>query len=141
MNVPALIPIRHEPDWRTDAIGRCQDGQFFASAVWADGRPYAVLHRFDPAGRHLESSIRAVGTAAEARRLLDEWLDALPERAYGDIAIAQFSVEVDGVLFGLLLDEEEADEDDEGGEDEGPWVELRPDGLGFHAPWDGCYDT
>jgi formate hydrogenlyase regulatory protein HycA len=30
MAVPALIPIAHEAGYRTDTIGRYDDGQFFA---------------------------------------------------------------------------------------------------------------
>jgi hypothetical protein len=66
--VPLLIPIAHEPDFRTARIGRYDDGLFFTSA-WAE---YAYVHHFD---RH------------------------------------------------------------------GVWVELYPDRLGFHEPWDGFYDT
>lgn len=67
-------------------------------------------------------------------RLLAEWLDALPERQYQDIAIAPFALRFEGALFGLVLekDEEEADR---------VWAELYPDGLGFYAPWDGEYDS
>ncbi len=102
---------------------------------------YAVLHRFDPGGRHLGSRIEAApeefgtGTGKSAEELLREWLDALPEREFGDIAVAPFLVLVDGCRFGLVTErhDEEATEDD--------WAELYPDGLGFHAPWDGEYDT
>ncbi|MEW2121154.1 hypothetical protein AB0945_39660 [Streptomyces sp. NPDC005474] len=100
----------------------------------------AVLHRFDGAGRHLDSRIQFTGTTADgeqkvidaARLLLDEWLDALPERQYQDIAIAPFEVQFEGALFGLILEAEDPDD---------VWVEFYPDQLGFHAPWDGYYDT
>jgi hypothetical protein len=154
MNVPAVIPIRHEPDHRTSTVGRCRGGQFFASVTAAptpEKRWCAVLHRFDEAGAHLGSRIEFTGAAvggertavAEARRLLDEWLAALPERQYQDIAIAPFEVRFEGVLFGLVLeqDEEDEDEEDEDDDEDGVWLEFHPDGLGFHAPWDGCYDT
>ncbi|MFJ3219079.1 hypothetical protein ACIPLC_24520 [Kitasatospora sp. NPDC086801] len=142
MNVPELIPIRYEPDYRTRTIGRWRGGQFFASVTGAIGRPecFAVLHRFDAAGRHLDSRIRSTAAAEDARHLVAEWLDALPGRAYGDIAIAPFAVRVEGELFGLVREESEEDDGEEG-EDDGICFELYPDGLGFHAPWDGCYDT
>ncbi|MEV7600919.1 hypothetical protein AB0O91_26465 [Kitasatospora sp. NPDC089797] len=142
MDVPELIPIRHEPGYRTDTIGRWQGGRFFASVVRPYGRNYAVLHRFDADGRHLDSRIRSTGEVAEAKHLLTEWLDVLPGREYGDIAIAPFAVHVDGELFGLVR--EGVEEDDLGGdeaEEEPVRFELYPDCLGFHAPWDGCYDT
>ncbi|MFB6888271.1 hypothetical protein ACFCX4_03020 [Kitasatospora sp. NPDC056327] len=153
MSVPEVIPIAYEPGYRTDTIGRCRGGQFFASVTYAvpeaaegraeqaDRRCFAVLHRFDEAGRHLGSRIEAVPgvfggeavTAAEA--LLRRWLDALPEREFGDIAIAPFAVRTEGCRFGLVVERhgEGAEQDD--------WAEFYPDGLGFSAPWDGDYDT
>ncbi|MEU3348032.1 hypothetical protein ABZ723_24130 [Streptomyces sp. NPDC006700] len=59
-----------------------------------------------------------------------------PGAQYRGIAIAPFSVQFEGALFGLVLEEDE--EDDAA---DGVWAEFYPDGLGFHAPWDGCYDT
>ncbi|MFG3228803.1 hypothetical protein ACGF07_29050 [Kitasatospora sp. NPDC048194] len=110
-----------------------------------------MLHRFDAAGRHLDSRIRFTGTTADgeqkpigaARLLLDEWLDVLPERQYQDIAIAPFAVRFGGSLFGLVLEEhvDEEDVDEEEEEDGGVRAEFRPDGLGFGAPWHGCCDT
>ncbi|WP_316520501.1 hypothetical protein [Kitasatospora brasiliensis] len=143
MNVPDLIPIRHDPQGRTGTIGAWQGGEFFASFTCPVGQAkwYAALHRFDPAGRHLDSRIRATGAEPEAARLLlGEWLDALPGREYRSIAIAPFEVRVDGVLFGLVIEEED-DEDEELEDDERVTAELYPDQLGFRAPWCGCYET
>ncbi|MEV6200135.1 hypothetical protein AB0M64_09190 [Streptomyces sp. NPDC051771] len=155
MSVPEVVPIAYEPGHRTSTVGRWDGGQFFASVTiafpegWtavADWRKhqrwYAVLHRFDAAGRYLESRIAFTGTTAQregeageaAAALLDEWLDALPGRRYESIAIAPFTVRFEGVLFGLVVEEGHG----EGGRD---WAELYPDGLGFSAPWDGRYDT
>ncbi|MGW6690696.1 hypothetical protein [Streptomyces sp. NPDC054961] len=160
MSVPEVIPIRYEPDYRTNTIGRWQGGQFFASvtAAFPEGwsgddwqsqkRWCAVLHRFDEAGLYLDSRIQFTGTTADgeqkaidaARLLLGEWLDALPERRYQDIAIAPFAVRFEGSLFGLVM-EEDVDEEEVDEEDGGVWAEFYPDGLGFNAPWHGCYDT
>ncbi|MEU2182582.1 hypothetical protein [Streptomyces thermolilacinus] len=164
MPIPEIIPIAYEPDYHTDTIGRYAEGQFFASIVYASPesyahdddwpehqRLYAVLHRFDPDGRHMGSDIWSAGTYAEqlrrphaedsvsarARARLAELLDGLPGREYGDIAIRPFRLVVDGVVFGLVAERE--DDIEGGGEDE--WVELYPDQLGFSAPWDGVYDT
>ncbi|MFE6869368.1 hypothetical protein ACFVFS_22800 [Kitasatospora sp. NPDC057692] len=147
MSVPEVIPIGYEPGYRTDTVGRFRGGQFFASVTYAvpegtaDRRCYAVLHRFDAAGHHLDSWIEAVPgafggeAAAAAGGLLVRWLDTLPEREFGDIAIAPFAVHVDGCRFGLVVERhgEDAAQDD--------WAEFHPDGLGFQAPWDGTYDT
>ncbi|MFD8011105.1 hypothetical protein [Streptomyces sp. NPDC058955] len=159
MSVPEVVPIAYEPDYRTATIGRWDGGQFLASvtAAFPEGagrmgddwrlhkRWYAVLHRFDAAGRHLESRIESTGTRADGERraveaaqtLLATWLDALPGRRYGPVAVAPFAVRHEGALFGLVVEDHSEDEDDE----EGNWVELHPDGLGFSAPWDGTYDT
>ncbi|MFG3526695.1 hypothetical protein ACGF8B_08120 [Streptomyces sp. NPDC047917] len=170
MAVPEIIPIAHEPGYRTDTVGRYADGQFLASVTYAfpqgytigDGweehkRLYTVLHRFDHEGRHLDSDIGYAGTYAEqqhpagdgsvmarAEARLAALLDGLPERDYGDIAIRPFRLTVDGVLFGLIVehhDGESADEEGGDGEGEDDWAELHPDQLGFYAPWDGQYDT
>ncbi|WP_422739860.1 hypothetical protein ACN263_11935 [Micromonospora sp. WMMD729] len=153
MAIPDLVPIAHEPDYRTSTIGHYDKGQFFGSvtATLEDGvgadddwyrhkRWYAVLHRFDADGTHTDSDIWFAGTSehedasidrAEAR--LIEWLDALPGRVFADIAIRLFQVEVDGHVFGLVDWSEEYDGDDH--------AEFLPDDLGFDPPWDGCYDT
>jgi hypothetical protein len=151
--IPDLIPIMHEPGYRTDTIGSYVDGQFFASIVagfaggkfpgddWArHKRWYAVLHRFDHDGHHTGSDIwfagatadgeSAVGAAAE--KVLHEWLAQLPGLVYGDIAVRLFQLEVDGIVFGLV---------DETDDEFGEHVELHPDDLGFSEPWDGEYDT
>ncbi|MFD6549055.1 hypothetical protein [Streptomyces sp. NPDC058398] len=162
MAVPEIVPIIHEPGYRTATIGRYAQGQFLASVTYAfpsgfshgegwedQKRLYAVLHRFDPQGRHLHSDIWCSGTWAEQQRhphgndsvrvrakaRLAELLDGLPGLEYGDIAIRPFQLSVDGVLFGLVT-ERHAEGD---GEDD--WAELYPDRLGFSAPWDGTYDT
>jgi len=151
MALPDTIPIAYEPDYRTDTIGRYVGGQFFASIHGAHPpganpldrasiRWYVVLHLFEPDGRHRSSDIwcagigeyfaGAIAEAGEAR--LRRLLDGLADREYGEIAIRPFQVEHDGVVFGLI---------DESGEERGDWAELFPDGLGFHPPWDGRYDT
>ncbi|MFD8755520.1 hypothetical protein ACFV0O_31780 [Kitasatospora sp. NPDC059577] len=81
-----------------------------------------MLHRFDPAGRHLDSRVRATATGPDARQLLDAWPAALPGREYRDIAIEPFEVRVDGELFEVRVDGElfglVVEEDDEVEEDE-----------------------
>jgi formate hydrogenlyase regulatory protein HycA len=158
MAVPPVIPIAYEPKSRTESIGRYADGQFLASITYAfpegyrpdDGweqhkRLYTVLHTFDAGGRYRDSEIWCAGTWAEqqlapdgpdsalsrARAHLAKLLRSLPRRSYTDIAVRPFQRTVDGVLFGLVIreDEEEA------------WAELYPDRLAFAEPWNGQYDT
>lgn len=153
MAIPDRVPIKYERRYRTRYIGRYDDGQFFGSvtATLEDGcgaepdwyrykRWYAVLHRFDAEGAHTGSAIWFAGTSekerASVRRAkahLEEWLEALPGRVFGDIAIKLFHVEVDGHIFGLVDESEHYD-----GEDH---AEFLPDDLGFDPPWDGIYDT
>jgi hypothetical protein len=167
MAVPEIIPIAHEPDYRTSTIGHYAHGQFLASITWAfredafipgvglppdwpeHKRLYAVLHRFDPDGHYVDSDVWFAGTWAEASRHLPgdnpvvaraeakmtELLDGLPGFEYGDIAIRPFELNVDGVVFGLVVGG--AHEDGKNWE----WATLWPDDLMFHEPWDGTYDT
>ncbi len=165
MPVPDVIPIAHEPGYRTDTIGRFEGGQFFASVTYAyrDGytqawgpredhkHVFAVLHTFDAAGNHLGSDIWRAGTSGEQRRLQDsspgddpatraearlaQLLEALPGREYADIAVRPFQVEFDQVSFGLMIEQHGEDETEDN------WVELYPDRLGFSEPWNGIYDT
>jgi hypothetical protein len=60
-----------------------------------------------------------------------ELLGSLPAIEYGDIAIRPFRLEVDGVVFGLVV----------GGDEESEWATLEPDDLLFSVPWDGSYST
>ncbi|MFI0404764.1 hypothetical protein [Actinomadura sp. 3N508] len=153
MAVPDVIPIKHEPEYRTDTIGRYRDGQFLASvsgaypkghepgADWQTQiRWYAILHTFDAGGFHSGSEIWLAGTNKKDRRdaieraeaKLQEWLHDLPERAYGDVAVRPFQVEVDEIVFGLVVERRRGRRN---------WAELYPEGLGFGPPWDGLYDT
>lgn len=158
MAVPEVIPIAYDPNQRSGAVGRYADGQFLASVTYAfpqgfrpdDGweeqkRLYTVLHTFDAAGRYRDSEIWCAGTWAEQQRAphgddsvlsqarihLAKLLRALPRRSYTDIAVRPFQRTVDGVLFGLLVEEDE----------EGSWAELYPDRHCFGPPWDGTYDS
>lgn len=154
--LPDVIPIKHEPDYRTSLIGRCPAGQFFAdiTSAYQEGvrpgdnwreqqRIYAMLHRFDDDGQHAGSDIFFAGVSADsesvprAERVLSGWIKEIGPVTFGDIAIRPFRVDFDNVLFGLV---DESDEDLENGHG-GPWAELYPQNLGFHEPWDGEYDT
>jgi hypothetical protein len=133
VSVPALIPIAYEPRYRTDKVGRFDDGMFLASA-WDH---HVYVHLFELDGRYRRSTILQVKDRAELDDALEGLVANLPGKAYGDIAVQLFQTHQDGVLFGLI---------DESGDRAGDgthvgWVELYPDRLGFHEPWDGLYDT
>jgi hypothetical protein len=148
MSLPEVIPIAYGPDSWTDTIGVYDHGQFLAMVTGAyraedEHRPelmrwYAVRHLFGHAGVHESSEIRLLGTGQFNEARLDPeplrtLLDALPGRRYGDIAIEPFRVDFDGVVFGLM--------DESGDHGTSDWAELYPARLGFHAPWNGAYDT
>jgi formate hydrogenlyase regulatory protein HycA len=148
-----VIPIAREADYRTDTIGRYDLGQFFAwvTAAYLPGervgsdwrerqRWYAVMHRFDHDGNHVSSEAwcPGPGTRDGVAERLQHWLDELPGRAYGDIAIRPFQVTFDGIVFGLV---QECHGQYPEGQQEDNWAEFYPGRLGFHAPWDGEYDT
>ena len=154
---PDRIPIKREAAYRTDQIGHHAQGQCLGNVVGEylggyrtgmgreDLRWYAYLHHFDNDGTYLCSDIEFVGTnvedqtevVARAEALLAEWLSQLDGLVYGDIAVRLFQTRYDGIMFGLV-DESDADPDLGHG---GDWAELYPDRLGFHAPWNGEYDT
>jgi hypothetical protein len=102
-------------------------------------RHYSVLHLFDHDGRYQSTDLWYAGTGEgepvkRAFARLQEQVDALPGRRYGDIAIGLFEadLEVDDLWFELV---------DESSEERGDWAELYPNRWGFHPPWDGGYDT
>lgn len=126
MAVPEIIPIAHEPDYRTSTIGRFSGGQFLASITYAspdgfamgDGweeqnRLFVVLHKFDNDGHHQESDIWCAGTWAEqmkrphdersvvarAEARLADVLAGLAERKYCDIAIQPFQLHSAGAIL------------------------------------------
>lgn len=132
--VPDRIPIAREPDYRTALIGGYDAGLFLAGFCRV-----TYLHMFDREGRHQGSHLapaeQALGKDAPTDALMDHLrhtIDALPGRELRDIAVHPFSIERDGVVWGLI------DESESYGF---PHVELRPDLLGFNPPWDGRYDT
>lgn len=151
--VPDLIRIVRIPGYRSDTIGRYEGGQFFAYVTGAsregfqgdaDWRKlklwYAVLHRFDRGGVHVESRIWSPGPGIRdgLKDLLEQWLAELPGHEYGDIAIRPFELIYDGIRFGLILESHGEYGD---GTEELDWAELYPGRLGFSEPWDGGYDT
>jgi len=157
VQLPEVIPIKYERDYRTNRIGRYEGGQFFAdiTGAYQEGvlrdtdwqrqqRMYAVLHRFDADGHHVGSDVwfagvRPDGPAAieRAEQMLSKWLSDIAPVTFCDIAIRPFRFKVDQVIFGLI--DETSDDPDEGHGT--PWAELYPQRLGFHEPWDGEYDT
>jgi hypothetical protein len=122
----------------TPFIGRHSGGQQFLSLVTGARRGpehplYAVLHTFDPDGRHLDTRVEPVGAVGDPQALRraeakqQEWLRQLPTLLLSSVEVEPFEVTREGVNFGLVA--------------EGDVMRLMPAGLTFSAPWDGNYRT
>jgi hypothetical protein len=103
---------------------------------------FAVLHRFDAAGRHLSTDVERVEGARDSGRRdwarLEGMIAELGSAEFGDIRVRPFRVQVGGVVHGLIYECERTEEDG----DEHEWVMLEPNDIMFHPPWDsGEYST
>ena len=151
MTIPERIPFARIEKYYTRNIGTFAGGKQFMAFVVAEidmanpDRPweerkrwYAVLHKFDENGAHIGTDHWFAGTTADgepavterAARRVTEFMSALPNVQFGDIAIRLFQTVIDGHLFGLCRDEESEN-----------IVQLLPNDLVFYPPWDGSYDT
>lgn len=158
--------LRIPQDSRIGYMGRLADGtQFlafvtgafpvgfddFAGNTWRRHKRWlAVLHRFDADGNHLATDTRLGGFDSEGQdvavdkawRALEQLLSDLKggnELEPCDIWVRLFTVEIDGVVHGIIyehrLGEEGEDSDYEG-------VLLVPPDIMFDPPWDsGEYST
>lgn len=137
MSHPDVIPIGYEPGFRTSHIGRHAGGQFLGDVV---GDPFTpdeqcivivVLHLFDGDGNHRRTHFETGLTDIDdATGRLEQLIAGLSDPEFGDIGIRLFKFEAHGLEWGLS--------------DRGPdsdWVDLSPQDLAFHAPWDGGYST
>jgi len=160
MAEPELITIINEPypGDRFYYVGADRDGnQFMAfvtgafpgntfpktNADWRDlKRWYAVLHRFDQAGNHIQTESLCAGTSAEddsavaerAFSKLDAMLGALRSPRLQPIRVKLFRHSNGEYVFGLFY-EQDPDEPAEG------WVMLQPNDVMFHEPWNGEYSS
>ncbi len=145
--VPIKITIAHFSNSPTKFVGEFGGGmQFWAyAAARFDGvartnKWYAVLHKFDQAGRHVctdfcPASNQAVSEAEQIDSVeahLSQMLGQLSNVEFKDIKIELFQTEIDGTVFGLI---------DESSNSNHEWVSMEPSGLAFYPPWDGRYDT
>ena len=106
---------------------------------------FAVLHRFDTEGRHLETEVERVEGTRDSRARdwarFDAMIKLLGEVEYCDIRIKPFRVQVGQVVHGLIYECVDAENpDDPTATDE--YVMLEPNDIMFHPPWDsGEYST
>ena len=152
---------------RFENVGRLPDGtQFMAyvTGAFPTGMKYylgddwqtkkkwlAVIHRFDAEGNHIGTEARLGAFDIEGRQAAGDKafahlqelyaeLTANGEPEFCDIWVRPFSVEIDGVTYGLFY--EQSEEEPEAGEECGEWVMLEPRDIMFHPPWDsGEYST
>jgi hypothetical protein len=151
-NIPDTIPIKRIEDYHTHYVGITNDGiQFWGYETFCFSKPfgeigqnedwpkfrkeYLILHLFDKKGNHLDTKYYFAGTTSEIdnqdlTRKLNEMINELEEFQYSDIKVKPFKITIDGVDFGLIVNEEYET------------VDLEPSStISFHEPWDGEYDT
>lgn len=151
MKIPDLIPISRQEDYHTHYLGTFSgDLQFWAYETFVHNPPknlaaktdwqerrkeYVVLHTFDVNGDHLHTEHWYCGTTAECddipmEQKLEEMVSALGDTKFGDISVKLFQTEIDGIVFGLIPDENTK------------MVNLQPSStISFMEPWDGEYYT
>ena len=144
---PQKIAIDHD-DYHAEYIGRTKSGmQFFLTTPFEPainqqvGCEYIALFMFDEDGDLTESIIDSFGPRGsysedDRKKQYQSRLSGLGEVEFCRIEIKPFSIEKNGVSFGLIPREPEDEED--------VWaVELLPGNyMAFFEPWDsGEYDT
>jgi formate hydrogenlyase regulatory protein HycA len=146
--IPERIPIQRMEDYHTHFLGKTENGrQFFGyetfvfpqgapAADWQNHRKeYVVLYIFDNEGNHINTNHWCAGVTSQAdpstmRTKLDEMIAELGRFEFSDIEVKPFQTVIDGVVFGLVPDEEHET------------VELEPSStISFQEPWDGEYYT
>ena len=150
MSIPEKIPIERIEEYHTHYLGRTAEGnQFWGYTTfvftkphfeiqgdWQDYRhEYVLLHLFDADGNLLETMHWLAGTTKQVTGVmlynkLQEMVAQLGAIEFGDIEVKLFQTTIDGIVFGLIPDEEYN------------LVNLEPGAtLAFAAPWDGSYST
>jgi hypothetical protein len=157
-----LIPFEDFEYGRFTHVGRFGDGnQFMAYVTFASPKFYhtevetsdgqviwqqhvncfAVLHRFDPAGKHLGTAVERVTPDGSDEAKLQAMIAALGPVKLSDIRVCPFEVQIGKVLHGLIYECEDA-EDLEDPDATLEYVMLYPNDIMFHPPWDsGEYST
>lgn len=126
---------------------------YWTEKVAADEQPlfrehancFAVLHRFDPTGRHLGTDVERVGGTEESNdrdwAKLDEMIASLGDPQLCDIRIKPFRIEIDKIVYGLIYEHVAGDDQDDRSANY-EHVMLEPNDIMFHPPWDsGEYST
>ncbi len=152
--LPKLFPVnRYEGG--SNYIGKTKDGEQFWAQVaaqvakqnetseddWQKRKTwYAILHKFNKDGAHLNTIAERIGTTSEgeaailqrAKTRMEELITELGQIKYERIKIQLFQTVIDGFTFGLV---------DTSTEEWGDTVTMQPGDLVFYPPWNGDYDT
>jgi hypothetical protein len=134
---------------RNLGVGQVRPTEIFLTTPFCIGGPdFVALYLFDHDGDLLEARIEQLGARSDPRlpgnmkrhdardqQLLARTLADLGPVSFESIAVKPFAVERNGVIFGLIVQEPE--EEDE------PWSVIAEPGnyMAFFPPWDGDYDT
>jgi len=152
MNLPERLPIERIEDYHTHYLGRMADGRlFWAYHTFVFDKPYsslepgenwqqfrkeyALIHTFSNQGDYLATTAWYAGLTANAdqRQMeakIEGWMAALGEVVFEDIAVTLFQTQIDGITFGLVVDEEHE------------LISLEPSStISFGEPWNGEYFT
>jgi hypothetical protein len=122
--IPQQIPIAVD-EYRFDRIGTHGDREQFIA--WDDGL-MAVLHLFDSAGWHVETRAWLESEEQHASAL-DHAIAQLENVRVGPVRVRPFEINTEDIRLEFVPTVD------------GRGVEFLPEGLLFHEPWDGTYDT
>jgi formate hydrogenlyase regulatory protein HycA len=151
MTIPDKLPIIRQEEYHTHHLGRCGDGRLFwgyetfsftkpLAEIQGDDwqkyrKEYAVLQTFDNDGTYLTTKFFFAGFTIDTygQSLFDkveDMVSELGEVVYQDIEIRLFQTVIDGITFGLIVNEENE------------MITLQPSStISFEKPWDGEYYT
>lgn len=131
--IPEKIKISRREDWHTHFVGHYDNGKIFLGFPFFGGlsqtRPLAVLHLLNEDGLHISSEIWETEKMYMAEQELKLAVQSLNGYKYENVMVRCFTVELNGLTFGLVADQELER------------VSYMPYDLAFFAPWDGTYDT
>ncbi len=165
---PKQLVIPYD-DYHGKYVGRTSSGkQFFITTPFlfdmsgGSGREFVAFYLFDSTGVLIDAVIDELGTRADligesaaqilpgnlaqanesSQAVIDTHIKNLGEEVvYENITVQLFRLEKNGVVFGLVPDDDE-NYDKDMGEDEMPCVILEPGNyMAFMYPWEGEYDT